>query len=121
MLQTVVSEGSEAIALAKAVAWHAPRPWADRLHRASAAQEPGCDDDPQGGPLSAREQEVLRLLPTRLSTREIADELFISTNTLKFHLRMIYRKLGVTSRAEASGAARPRAHAGLSDPRANVS
>ena len=46
------------------------------------------------GTLSEREREVLRFLPSRLTVREIAAELFISVNTLKFHMRAIYRKLG---------------------------
>jgi LuxR family maltose regulon positive regulatory protein len=55
------------------------------------------------------------MLPSRLTFREIAAELFISVNTLKFHLRVIYRKLGVGSRAEATEVARRRA--GLNGPR----
>ena len=43
----------------------------------------------------------MRWLPTRLTAREIADEMFISMNTLKTHLKSIYRKLDATSRAEA--------------------
>jgi LuxR family maltose regulon positive regulatory protein len=46
------------------------------------------------------------LLPSRLTLREISGELFVSQNTLKFHLRVIYRKLGVNSRAEAVETAR---------------
>ena len=53
-------------------------------------------------PLTERELDVVRFLPSRLTVREIADELYISQNTLKFHLKVIYRKLGVSSRAEAS-------------------
>jgi LuxR family maltose regulon positive regulatory protein len=56
--------------------------------------------------LTAREQEVLRLLPGRLSLNEIADELGISMNTLKFHLKVIYRKLGCSSRSDAADIAR---------------
>ena len=56
--------------------------------------------------LTERELEVLRMLPSRLTLREIADELFISINTLKFHLKVIYRKLGCNSRAEAAETAR---------------
>lgn len=63
-------------------------------------------DHPAGLRLTERELEVLRLLPSRLTLREIADELFISINTLKFHLKVIYRKLGVASRAEAAETAR---------------
>jgi LuxR family maltose regulon positive regulatory protein len=51
--------------------------------------------------ISERELAVLRLLPTRLSQREIASELFVSFNTVKTHMRSIFTKLGVNSRAEA--------------------
>lgn len=52
--------------------------------------------------LSAREAEVLRLLATGLTNAEIADQLFLSANTVNAHLRRIYRKLGVTSRSAAT-------------------
>jgi LuxR family maltose regulon positive regulatory protein len=51
--------------------------------------------------LTAREQSVLGLLPTGLSSREIADELGISRDTVKTHTRRIYQKLGVSSRRSA--------------------
>jgi LuxR family maltose regulon positive regulatory protein len=50
--------------------------------------------------LSAREIEILRYLPSRLSANEIAARLFISHNTLKTHLRNIYRKFDVQCRDE---------------------
>ncbi|MGE5273747.1 MAG: LuxR C-terminal-related transcriptional regulator [Verrucomicrobiota bacterium] len=56
--------------------------------------------------LSDREFEVLRLLVSQLSQREIAAELYVSFNTVKAHMRAIFRKLGVTSRAEAVRRAR---------------
>ena len=52
-------------------------------------------------PLSAREITVLRYLCSRLTNEEIAAALFVSLNTLKSHLKSVYRKLGVSSRAEA--------------------
>jgi LuxR family maltose regulon positive regulatory protein len=57
-------------------------------------------------PLSERERAVLRLLPTLLSYPEIAGELFVSLNTVKTHVKSIYRKLDVTSRRDAVTRAR---------------
>jgi LuxR family maltose regulon positive regulatory protein len=57
-------------------------------------------------PLTERELEVLRLLTTHLSTREIAAELIVSVNTVRSHVRNIYTKLGVHRRAEAVERAR---------------
>ena len=51
--------------------------------------------------LSEREQEVLGHLSRMLSTAEIAAEMYISVNTVKTHLRSIYRKLSVARRSEA--------------------
>jgi LuxR family maltose regulon positive regulatory protein len=59
-------------------------------------------------PLSDREQVVLSYLPSWVSSSEIAAELYISLNTLKSHLRSIYRKLGASSRREAVVQARSR-------------
>jgi LuxR family maltose regulon positive regulatory protein len=57
-------------------------------------------------PLSDREEAVLRFLPTELSNGEIASEMFVSVNTVKTHLRSIYRKLDVRRRHEAVERAR---------------
>jgi LuxR family maltose regulon positive regulatory protein len=56
--------------------------------------------------LSEREVEVLRMLAGPLSAREIASELFVSSNTLKTHCKAVYRKLDVNSRAAAVTRAR---------------
>ena len=56
--------------------------------------------------LTERELTVLRLLPSRLTAREIADELYVSHNTVKGHVKAIYRKLGVSGRALAIQRAR---------------
>ena len=53
------------------------------------------------GALTDRELEVLRLLRSDLSLREIAQELYISHNTIKGYTKSIYRKLEVSSRGEA--------------------
>jgi LuxR family transcriptional regulator, maltose regulon positive regulatory protein len=57
-------------------------------------------------PLTERELIVLRLLPTRLSTREIARELSVSVTTVRSQVQAIYRKLQATTRAEAVAHAR---------------
>jgi LuxR family maltose regulon positive regulatory protein len=56
--------------------------------------------------LTERELRILRYLPTMLSNAEIGAEIFVSLNTVKTHLRSIYRKLGASGRAEAVERAR---------------
>lgn len=56
--------------------------------------------------LTERERAIAQLLDSELSQREIADHLYLSANTVKTHLKSIYRKLGVTSRVGAIRALR---------------
>jgi LuxR family maltose regulon positive regulatory protein len=58
-------------------------------------------------PLTDREVTVLRLLGGSMLMREIAQELYLSQNTVKTHTRAIYRKLGVSTRRDAINALRP--------------
>jgi LuxR family maltose regulon positive regulatory protein len=67
-----------------------------RFTRPRRSREPTLRDE-----LSDRELAVLRLLPSPLSAREIGAELFVSLNTVKTHMKAIYRKLGATSREDA--------------------
>ena len=62
---------------------------------------PAGDQPPAHEPLTDRELTVLAMLPTLMSNAEIADELYVSVNTVKAHLKSLYRKLGVSSRREA--------------------
>lgn len=57
-------------------------------------------------PLTERELSVLAYLPTYMKSNDIADDLFLSVNTVKSHLQAIYRKLGVSSRQDAVHRAR---------------
>ncbi len=56
-------------------------------------------------PLNEHELRVLRLLSAGLTNREISAELFVSVNTVKWHVKHIYNKLGVHNRTQASARA----------------
>jgi LuxR family transcriptional regulator, maltose regulon positive regulatory protein len=78
-----------------------------------AGAEPGTGESPEADgergllePLSHSEIRVLRYLPTKLSAPEIADQLYLSVNTVKTHMRHVYDKLGVHRRHEAVERAR---------------
>jgi LuxR family maltose regulon positive regulatory protein len=62
----------------------------------------------QNGELTERELAVLRLFDGELSHRQIGESLYVSLNTVKTHVRSIYRKLGVSSREAALERARER-------------
>jgi LuxR family maltose regulon positive regulatory protein len=57
-------------------------------------------------PLSERELEVLRLVATGKSNRQVADELILATGTVKKHLNNIYGKLQVNNRTQCVARAR---------------
>jgi DNA-binding NarL/FixJ family response regulator len=69
--------------------------------RSERAQERVRDDTG----LTNRELEILSAVSRGLSNRTVAKELFLSDQTVKFHLHNIYRKLGVANRTEATVAA----------------
>jgi len=66
----------------------------DLVH--AAAPSPRLGDD-----LNEREREVLAMLAQGLSNKEIAERLFLSVATVKYHIRVLFSKLGADSRAEA--------------------
>jgi DNA-binding CsgD family transcriptional regulator len=66
---------------------------------------PPAATESREAPLSPRERTVLQLTGAGQSTKAVARELGISPNTVKFHLRAAYEKLGVASRAQAVMAA----------------
>jgi DNA-binding NarL/FixJ family response regulator len=62
----------------------------------------GRQEEAPSMPLSEREREVLSLIATGATNREIAERLYLSPHTVKEHASALYRKLGVKNRAEAA-------------------
>ena len=77
------------------------RPLAQRVAQDLAAARAQADAGQVTQPPSDAELPVLRLLPSGLSATGIAGVLFLSPNTVRSHMKSIYRKLGVSSRADA--------------------
>ena len=92
-----------------------PEPWSRVRRTCASAGRTRAHATEFGEELSEREVVVLRLAADGLQQREIADQLFISYNTVKSHLKAAYRKLGVASREAAIGALRRWTSAPASD------
>ena len=77
-------------------------PFAERLPDAPPAAAPtvAAKAPPGAAALTARENDVASLAAQGLSTSEIAAELYVSVNTVEYHLRNVYGKLGIRSRRE---------------------
>jgi LuxR family maltose regulon positive regulatory protein len=105
------SDPGALVAEARSILRHCPDPgpvvttWLADEQRAEAAhtRQEGMTE-----PLTERELTILRLLPAPTPQRELASALFVTPNTLKTHLRAIYRKLGAESRGDAVIRARER-------------
>ncbi len=91
------SAGELADSLARVAAGHAifPAGWLGAVHRAEHTS--------LFARLSGRQVQVLELLAAGLTNQEIAEQLVLSRNTVKFHVREIYGRLGVTNRVQAAG------------------
>ena len=82
------------------------RPEFDRADPGAQDALENCANDSEwtasGATLSAREREILLLLTEGLSNKEIARQLCIGTETVKSHLKSVFWKLTVRTRAEAA-------------------
>lgn len=106
LIETALSRGASAFILKHID----PRDLASALRQAcdgsvfrtlgEAPQQDGAAAKDAG--LTLSEVRVLKAMAVGLSNKEIAKELWLSEQTVKFHLRNIYRKLGVANRTEAS-------------------
>jgi LuxR family maltose regulon positive regulatory protein len=106
-----VEDAPELVSLLRRIAGPFPEAYlarvvehAERTHVRGGGARP----DPVVEPLSGREQEILTHLPSHRSQGQIAAEMYVSINTVKTHIRAVYRKLGVSSRSEAVSVARAR-------------
>jgi DNA-binding NarL/FixJ family response regulator len=73
--------------------------WASRRTLGTLVRELLVDDSPRR--LTTREKEILTLIAKGYKNREIAETLFISRETVHWHVRSIYTKLGVRDRQQA--------------------
>jgi LuxR family transcriptional regulator, maltose regulon positive regulatory protein len=97
---------------ARSILGRCPDPGIAGRYLARSDARHGTRQTPHGGdtdlvePLTDRELAVLRYLPTTMSQRDIASELYVSLNTVKTHCQAIYRKLRVSDRRAAVQTAR---------------
>jgi LuxR family maltose regulon positive regulatory protein len=105
-LLTFIGNGPEITRFLRLLADQEPSPFLEGLLAVGDERYPVVSSTALVEPLTDREGSVLRLLAGTLTNREIAGELYMSLNTLKTHLKSVYRKLGVGSRHDAVATAR---------------
>jgi ATP/maltotriose-dependent transcriptional regulator MalT len=107
-MQVLTQDGVLAYTLFKKDQPNEKKPSLEASSPASTTADGSSDATPESlvEPLSERELEVLTLLASGRSNKEIARDLFVAVGTVKTHTNNIYRKLGARNRAEALARAR---------------
>ncbi len=114
MVRSFVDEGPIALSLVQQIRdaedsdqLEIPRSYLDSLLTEAGGLLPQMEEEPMViEPLSERELEILRLIFDGCSNADAARRLFVSENTIKWHLQHVYSKLGVKNRTAAVAAAR---------------
>ncbi|MBI1298979.1 hypothetical protein GC175_28955 [bacterium] len=95
------------VALLRQLQRHTHIPYIETLLAAfPSSSSSSLSPSPLIEPLSERELDVLRLMAEGLTYQEVADRLVISVNTVRFHVKSLYGKLGVDKRIVAVERAR---------------
>ncbi len=99
-----LEEAPQVLPLLRVIFASRPEPYlAQLIAQAERAVPSTASNEPRSvmEPLTTRERQVLGYLPSHLSGPDIAARIYVSPNTVKTHLKAIYRKIGAASRAEA--------------------
>ncbi|GAA0235419.1 hypothetical protein GCM10010492_37960 [Saccharothrix mutabilis subsp. mutabilis] len=86
---------------------------AARVRRRAGVATPEDEGGDEWGRLSSPERDIARLVGAGLTNRQVARQLFLSPHTVNYHLRGIFRKLGISSRVELARLAGEQEHAEL--------
>ncbi len=103
-IRPFVEEAPQILPLLRVVFANRPGPYLTQLMSHVERAVPATAEDTTGSmiePLTVREREVLGYLPSHLSAPDIAAKIYVSPNTVKSHLKSIYRKMGAASRGDA--------------------
>ena len=103
-IRPFVEEAAQILPLLRVASAARPGPYLTQLMEHAERAVPATAEDKPGSmlePLTAREREVLGYLPSHLSVPDIASKIYVSPNTVKSHLKSIYRKMGAASRGDA--------------------
>jgi DNA-binding NarL/FixJ family response regulator len=101
LIQAALKRGAAGYVLKRISPLDLPAALRQLVDRSVFYREPVGEPDAARGDLSPKQLEVLNQLALGRTNREIARELWISDETVKFHVRNVYRKLGVSTRTEA--------------------